>query len=159
MMYGTMMDFPLSLIPILERAGRLFGKVSGSLLRVGDDGEESVGIALDPKVKAVVVVYPGLPDASRLVVLLGPERGVSEVGQEKAKLLVELGFALSREHRVLADETFGESRLHEAARRRARMASLAVRNGPMNRPCLKSWRAKASSRSMALLGVKVIFLP
>ncbi len=33
-MKGTMMDYPLTVVPILERAGRLFGKAQG-LQRLG----------------------------------------------------------------------------------------------------------------------------
>lgn len=62
---------------------------------------------------------------------------------------------------VLLEEgpAFGEGRLHVAARRSARMAVLAVRNGPMNRPRLNSSSARASSRAMTRFGVRAIFLP
>ncbi len=39
------------------------------------------------------------------------------------------------------------------------MAALAVRNGPMKRPCLKSSSASSISRSIAIFGVRVIVLP
>ena len=98
-----------------------------------DDRGHSAGIVLDPKAKEVVLIQPGLLDVSGLVVLLGPEGGVTQVGQKKARLLVDLGLLLFREVGLLTDEALRKGRLHLAASRRARTAALAVRKGPMNR--------------------------
>jgi hypothetical protein len=60
------------------------------------NGEYPVGISLDREVEAVVLIYARLPDIAGLIVLLGAERRVAEVGQKEAQLLVELGCVQGR---------------------------------------------------------------
>lgn len=65
---------------------RLAGPFS---FRVGFDVEETVGVALDAKIEAPIVVDASLPNVAGLVVLLGVERRVSEVAQKMRELLSE----------------------------------------------------------------------
>ena len=64
-------------------------KLGGRLFWVGDDIEKHVGVALDAKIKAPVVVHPSLPHISGFVVLLGTEGRMAEILQKKDELLVK----------------------------------------------------------------------
>ena len=64
-------------------------EVNPGLLRMRDDCEDHVGVPVDLEVEAPPPCDPRLPDVLGLGVLLGPERGVAEILDEEAELLVE----------------------------------------------------------------------
>ena len=72
-------------------------------LRVGNNHQNCISIPSDLKVKAVILIYPRLPDITSLIVFFRFKGGVTKVRQKKAKLFVELGFEGCRERGVLID--------------------------------------------------------
>ena len=126
---------------------------------IRDDGEEEVGLSVDLEVEPIPVIHPRLPDIVRLILLLGPKRWMSKIGEQKAQLLVELGLTLYGQLLVLLAKAEREGRCHAVRRRRARTVAWAVGNGPLTRPRLTSLSANASSRSIIRFGTKVIVLP
>ena len=56
---------------------------------MGDNLADAVSVAVDGEVKAPVVIDAGLPTAFSFVKLLGAERGVLEVADQKTDLLDE----------------------------------------------------------------------
>ncbi len=70
-------------------------------LRVGNHHQNCISIQIDLKVKAVILIYPRLPDTTSLIVLFRFKGGVTKVRQKKAKLFVELGFEGCRERGIL----------------------------------------------------------
>jgi len=85
-----------------------------------DNRQEEVGLALDLEVKPIVVIHPRLPNAARLVVLLGSKRWMSKIGKQKAQLFVERGLTLGGQMLILFTKTEREGRGHAVRRRRAR---------------------------------------
>ena len=110
--------------------------------RVRDDGVEVVRIPVNGKVEPPVASYPGLPDVSCFIVLLGAQTGMPRVLNEELCLLVECFLHPRRRVTVLLQETWREEELHFRAARltgRSRLRlcrcsdstiSSAVSNGP-----------------------------
>ena len=90
--------------------------VARRLLRMRDDRENIVRVTLNPKKEPPASVNPGLPAVRGLVILFGPEGRVPEVGKEKAKLFVELGFQSRRKCGVLCGSVRRDDVVHFARR-------------------------------------------
>ncbi|MDE0434879.1 MAG: hypothetical protein OXH92_12830 [Bryobacterales bacterium] len=67
--------------------------------------QNPLGVAVDLKIEAVLVVDAGLLYIRGFVVLLGPERGILEVGKKKTELFVEARLNRRRKLFILADGT------------------------------------------------------
>ena len=78
------------------------------LLGVRPDRFEDVGIALDAEVEAPAAIHTRLPEAARLVVLLGAQARVPEIAEELAELLAECPLDVGRRRGELASERFGD---------------------------------------------------
>ena len=136
----------------------LFDRTCPRSFRMRDDGQEEVGLSVDLKVEPIPVIHPRLPDVVRLIVLLGPKRWMSKVGDQEGQLLVELRLPVFGELLILSAKAEREGRGHAVRRRRARTVAWAVGNGPLTRPRLTSSSANANSRSIRRFGTKVIVL-
>ncbi len=69
------------------------------------DAQNPIGGAMDLEVEAVMVVDAGLSYIRGFVVLLGPERGMLEVGKKKTELFVKTRLNTCRKLSILADRT------------------------------------------------------
>src|SRR5437773_11049654 len=121
----------------------------------------SVRVAHDLEVEAPSTGNAGLPEVLAFVMLLGPQRRVSEIFQEQQRLFVKGALNFFRSLVVVPSEVRGEIEPHLPARLVVLVRSLAVflcnevmkaswvSNGPKERPCLYSFSLCAMPRSMA----------
>lgn len=102
-----------------------------------EEGEEAVEVAFDGEIEAPPPVDPGLPDASGLIVLLGPEGGVAEVLKEEGDPAVNRPLDPWGSARVVLEEALGVEGPHGyrflgllASWWSERIMSFADENGP-----------------------------
>ena len=94
--------------------------------------ENAVSVTHNLKVKPNIISHSRLPDALCLVILLRTERWVSNVGEQKTKLLLERRFYLLRELLESPLELRGTRVLHRYLRPTMNLSTLS--KGPISLP-------------------------
>ena len=97
------------------------------LLRVRHDVNQIIGVAFDREVETPASVHPGLPDASRLVVLLRSEGGVAEIGHQEGDASVKRPLDVRGSARVASAEALSVVKLHLRFSRLLRFLSTTKR--------------------------------
>jgi len=93
------------------------------------DIQEYIGVVFNAKIKAVVLIYPRLPDILYLAILFSAERRMAEILFEIKDLFVEflLDFFWTFLHPFFEERRIGN--IHSP---RDFFSSATERNGPMN---------------------------